>query len=86
MTDKSLQLMIYKYLYKVNNPLVALENIEPGIFGLRRISKGLFSLSNSSVTYNDANFEENCRLQFIELFAEILNKDTPFRQTSDEGN
>lgn len=86
LTDKSLQLMIYKYLYKVNNPLVALENIEPGIFGLRRISKGLFSLSNSSETYNDANFEENCRLQFIELFAEILNKDIPFRQTSDEEN
>lgn len=86
LTEKSLQLMIYKYLYKMSNPSIATNNIEPGIFGLRRINKGLFSLSNNSETYNDDAFVENCGSQFIGLFSEILNREIPFRQTSDENN
>lgn len=84
MTDKSLQLLIYKYLYKKSNDSIPSENIEPGILGLRKISKGVFHLSNKSELFSDDNLESDCETLFTELFKEILNRDIPFRQTDDE--
>ena len=86
LTDKSLQLLIYKYLYKRNNMEVYPDNIEPGIFGLRKMSKGLFSLSNKSNCFLDENLLEDCESMFLDLLKELLNKDIPFEQTKDEKN
>lgn len=84
LSDKSLQLLIYKYLYKKNNEYITSENIEPGIFGLRKMSKGLFRLSNKSEYFSDKNLLTDCESMFIDLFKEILNRDIPFKQTDDE--
>ena len=84
LTDKSLQLLIYKFLYKTSNDNVFPDNITPGIFGLRKMNKGLFSLSNKSEYFLGDNLVEDCKSMFLELFKEILDKDTPFRQTEDE--
>ncbi len=85
-SDKSLQLLIYKYLYKKNNPNIDCENIEAGIFGLRKINKGIFSLSNKSDYFNDNELITNCESGFINIFSEILDRDKPFTQTEDENN
>ena len=83
-SDKSLQLLIYKYLYKKSNMHLEAENIAPGIIGLRKISKGVFSLSNNSEHFNDENLITDCESMFSDLFKEILNRDIPFKQTEDE--
>lgn len=85
-TEKALQLLIYKYLYKKSHEDVASENIKPGIISLRRLSKGVFSLSNNSEYFNDENLTEECESMFSDLFKEILNRDVPFKQTEDENN
>lgn len=84
LSEKSLQLLIYKYLYKKSNSDIECQNIEPGIFGLRKISKGIFSLSNKSEHFDDDNLMLNCESMFLDLFNEILDKDIPFKQTEDE--
>lgn len=88
LTPKSLQLIIYKYLYLKEHPEINIDeiNIEPGIIGLRKLSNGIFVLDNNSETFNNNNFIDNCDELFKELFTEILNKDIPFRQTDDEKN
>lgn len=86
MTEKSLQLLIYKYLYKKSNKDIKAENIKPGIIGLRKISKGVFSLFNKSELFTDVNLINDCESKFIDLFKEILNRDIPFKQTDDENN
>ena len=84
--EKSLQLLIYKYLYKISNSNISSDDITPGIFGLRKIRKGLFSLSNNSDKFISDNLIEDCESMFLNLFEEILNKDIPFKQTEDEKN
>jgi CRISPR/Cas system-associated exonuclease Cas4 (RecB family) len=84
LSDKSLQLLIYKYLYKISNDNISPDNILPGILGLRKISKGVFSLSNNSEYFIGDNLIEDCESMFLDLFKEILNRDIPFKQTSDE--
>ena len=86
LTDKSLQLLIYKYLYKKSNMGIDSENIEPGILSLRKISKGIFYLSNKSDYLKDETLIENCDTLFLNLFNEILDQDNPFKQTEDEKN
>lgn len=86
LSDKSLQLLIYKFLYKLSNEDIAPENITPGILGLRKINRGLFSLSNNSKYFIGDNLIEDCKSMFLDLFKEILNRDIPFKQTEDEKN
>lgn len=82
--EKAIQLLVYKYLYKKNNDNIAEENIEPGIFGLKKISKGIFSLSNNSNYFKGKNFTTDFESIMIEIFSEILNREIPFKQTEDE--
>ena len=86
LSEKSLQLLIYKYLYKKSNLNIAAEEIEPGIICLRKISKGVFSLSNKSKYFIGENLIEDFESMLLDLFKEILNKDIPFKQTEDEKN
>ena len=82
--DKAIQLLIYKYLYKKNDSSIAEENIEPGIFGLKKLSNGVFSLSNTSEYFIGDNLINDCESVLLEIFTEILNKDIPFNQVEDE--
>lgn len=83
LTEKSLQLLIYKYLYANKNSNIPYENIQPGIFGLRKMSYGLFSLSCNSDYYNDDNLSTNFEEDIKNLYKEILDRNIPFIQTED---
>ena len=84
LSEKSLQLLIYKYLYKKVHNDIAADDIEPGIIGLRKISKGVFSLSNNSSLFIGENLIEDFESKLSAIYNEILDKDIPFRQTEDE--
>ena len=84
LSEKSLQLLIYKYLYKKAHNDIAADDIEPGIIGLRKISKGIFSLSNNSSLFIGENLTEDFESKLSAIYNEILDKDIPFRQTEDE--
>ncbi len=84
LTEKSLQLCIYKYLYKKNFPEISIENIEPGIFGLLKVNEPYFPLVINSDNFKDDMFMDTFEEMFINLFKEILDPEIPFRQTDDE--
>jgi hypothetical protein len=84
LSEKSLQLLIYKYLYKKAHNDIAADDIEPGIIGLRKISKGIFSLSNNSSLFIGENLTEDFESKLSAIYNEILDKDIPFKQTEDE--
>lgn len=84
LSEKSLQLLIYKYLYKKAHNDIAADDIEPGIIGLRKISKGVFSLSNNSSLFIGEDLIEDFESKLSAIYNEILDKDIPFRQTEDE--
>ena len=86
LSAKSLQLIIYKYLYVKEHPNINLKNItiEPGIIGLRKLSNGIFTLNNNSEAFDDDNFIESCDTLFKDIFSEILNEKISFKQTDDE--
>lgn len=85
LTEKALQLIIYKYLYAKNSDIPA-EQIESGIFGLLKMNNVYLPLDNQSETYIDDCFMENCDIMFENIFKEILDKDIPFTQTNNESN
>lgn len=82
--EKALQLLIYKYLYKMMNDNIDISKIQPAILGLLKNGDVLFKLINKSSNFNDDNFVDSCNFLFESLFKEILNKDIPFVQTADE--
>ncbi len=84
LSEKSLQLLIYKYLYKKAHNDIAADDIEPGIIGLRKISKGIFSLYNNSSLFIGEDLIEDFESKLSAIYNEILDKDIPFRQTEDE--
>ena len=84
--EKALQLLIYKYLYMKSDKYKENQVVEPGIFGLRKLSKGLFQLSNKTNSFKEDTLIEDCESMFISLFSEILDKDTPFKQTEKTEN
>ena len=84
LSEKSLQLLIYKYLYKKAHNDIAADDIEPGIIGLRKISKGVFSLSNNSSLFIGEDLIEDFESKLSAIYNEILDKDIPFKQTEDE--
>lgn len=86
--EKSLQLLIYKYLYKTMNTDVKVNKIESAIYGLLRMDNVYFPLVNNSNIFksdeecDDTTFMENCDRLFKELIEEILNPDIKFTQTA----
>ncbi|MGN0088632.1 MAG: PD-(D/E)XK nuclease family protein [Candidatus Limimorpha sp.] len=94
MHDKSIQLIMYKYLFiKMLNSntlgfdeaLIAHieeENIVPGIIALQKMSNGVFELKvNNADLSND--FEAQCDIMFEQLISDIFDKNNPFTQTDD---
>ncbi len=94
MHDKSIQLIMYKYLFikMLNSNTLGLdealiahieeENIVPGIIALQKMSNGVFELKvNNADLAND--FEAQCDLMFEQLISDIFDKNNPFTQTDD---
>lgn len=92
--EKSLQLLIYKYLYrKMNiNSSFKVNNIEPAIYGLLRMDNVYFPLVNMNDTFksesedDDKTFIDNCDKLFKELIEEILDPTIKFKQTTKNDN
>ncbi|MGN0033423.1 MAG: PD-(D/E)XK nuclease family protein [Candidatus Limimorpha sp.] len=94
MHDKSIQLLMYKYLFikmfKNNNfderfeqyRDIPSDNIIPGIIALQKLSNGLFELKVNNHAINES-FEEQCDMLFEALIAEIKDKNLRFIQTDD---
>lgn len=81
MAEKSIQLLVYKYLYLKENPEIDPDDIEPGIIGFQKLSNGIFSLNTSeNQDFND-DFTTNCESYFARFFEEVLSQDIPFSQT-----
>lgn len=94
MHDKSIQLIMYKYLFikMLNSNTLGLEealiahiekeNIVPGIIALQKMSNGVFELKvNNADLAND--FEAQCDIMFELLISDIFDKNNPFTQTDD---
>ena len=94
MHDKSIQLIMYKYLFikMLNSNTLGLdealiahieeENIVPGIIALQKMSNGVFELKvNNADLAND--FEAQCDIMFEQLISDIFDKNNPFTQTDD---
>ena len=94
MHDKSIQLIMYKYLFikMLNSNTLGLdealiahideENIVPGIIALQKMSNGVFELKvNNADLAND--FEAQCDIMFEQLISDIFDKNNPFTQADD---
>ena len=86
MAEKSIQLLMYKYLYLHNHPEVKPELIQPGIVGFQKLSHGLYNLEINELHDLSASFEATCDKYFNEFLEEIFNKDIPFTQTEEVKN
>jgi hypothetical protein len=86
MAEKSIQLMMYKYLYLHNNPNVDPELIKPAIVGFQTLSHGLYNLEISDNHELSQSFEETCTQYFNDFLAELFNKNIQFTQTDEIKN
>lgn len=86
MAEKSIQLMMYKYLYLHNNSNVNPDLIKPAIVGFQKLSHGLYNLEISDNHELSQSFEETCTRYFNDFLAELFNKDIPFAQTDELKN
>ena len=83
MSEKSIQLMMYKYLYLHNHPQVSPEQIYPGIYGFLKLSHGVFHLEIDRNHALSSSFEETCTQYIDDFLAVLFDKSTPFEQTDD---
>lgn len=86
MAEKSIQLLVYKYLYLKSHPEVNAGNVEPGIIGFQKLTNGIFSLNTSENPDLNNDFVPNCEKYFTRFMETVLNPDTPFSQTDKEQN
>lgn len=89
MAEKSIQLLMYKYLYLSENsehPEISEQLIKPGIVGFQKLSHGIYNLEISETHELSQSFKETCDKYFNEFLEELFNKDIPFTQTEDTKN
>ena len=90
--EKALQLLLYKYMYLKENQEIAAHQVEAQIHGLRYATNIEFALKQSkpalketSVPFlGDDTFVADMESMLKALVAELLDTETPFRQTDDE--
>ena len=89
MTEKAIQLLMYKYLYLSENS-ERLKNseklIKPGIIGFQKLSHGVYNLEISEGHKLTYSFTDTCDKYFNEFLEELFNKEIPFTQTEDVKN
>ena len=83
MKEKSIQLLMYKYLYLQENKGISPDQVKPGIVGFKRLSHGLFNLNIAKEHELNTDFEGCCTRYFDDFLAELFNKDIPFTQCDD---
>ncbi len=83
MAEKSIQLLMYKYLYLHNHPGVTPDVIRPGIVGFQKLSHGIYNLEINELHELSQAFEDTCTKYFDDFLSELFNKDIPFTQTDD---
>ena len=83
MAEKSIQLLMYKYLYLHNHPEVKPEQIKPGIIGFQKLSHGLYNLEINDGHGLAQSFEDTCEQYFKDFLAELFDKNITFTQTED---
>ena len=86
MAEKSIQLLMYKYLYLHEHHDIKPDLIQPGIIGLQKLSHGVFNLEINELHELNNNFEVTCDKYFNEFLEELFNKDIPFTQTEEVKN
>lgn len=89
MAEKSIQLLMYKYLYLSKNsehPEISEQLIKPGIVGFQKLSHGIYNLEISETHELSQSFKETCDKYFNEFLEELFNKDITFTQTEDTKN
>jgi len=86
MAEKSIQLLMYKYLYLHKHPEVKPELIQPGIVGFQKLSHGLYNLEINEKHDMSTAFEETCTQYFNDFLAELFDKNIPFAQTEELKN
>ncbi len=86
MAEKSIQLLMYKYLYLHNHPEVKPELVQPGIVGFQKLSHGLYNLEINELHDLSTSFEATCDKYFSDFLEEIFNKEIPFAQTEEVKN
>ena len=82
MKEKSIQLLMYKYLYLQNNKGISPDSVKPGIVGFKKLSNGMFGLKIDNDELN-ADFEGTCEKYFDDFLTELFDKGTPFKQCED---
>lgn len=83
MKEKSIQLLMYKYLYLHNNPEVSSDLIQPGIIAFQKLRQGVFQLEIDQNHDLSTSFKATCTQYFNDLLADIFDKEQPFVQTDD---
>ena len=83
MKSKSIQLLMYKYLYLQQNQSISPDKIKPGIVAFLRLSHGIFELNIDDSHELSQSFEDTCARYFDEFLTEMFNKDIPFAQCAD---
>ena len=86
MAEKSIQLMMYKYLYLSENSKVSEQQIKPGIIGFQKLSHGIYNLEISELHEMSTSFENTCEKYFNDFLAELFDKNRPFTQTEEVKN
>lgn len=86
MAEKSIQLLMYKYLYLHEHHDIKPDLIQPGIIGLQKLSHGVFNLEINELHELHNNFEATCDKYFNEFLQELFNKNIPFTQTEEVKN
>jgi ATP-dependent exoDNAse (exonuclease V) beta subunit len=86
MAEKSIQLLIYKYLFLQGNPSINADNVNPGIIGFQKLSHGVYALEIDESHDLSKSFEENCTSYFNDFLSGLFNKNTPFAQTDELKN
>lgn len=82
--EKALQLLIYKFLYLKEHPDIAPEQVTASIYGLR-MPQVTFDLRIEDSALNE-HFMETMEGHLNNLLSQMLDPETPFKQSEEEKN
>ncbi|MBR6439494.1 MAG: PD-(D/E)XK nuclease family protein [Bacteroidales bacterium] len=86
MAEKSIQLLMYKYLYLNDNPKTDPDTVCPSIIGFQKLSHGVYNLEINELLDLSKSFKKTCDKYFNDFLTELYDKDIPFTQTENVKN
>jgi len=85
---KALQIMLYVYLYSIENKFDFSQNIEAGIISFKNLNSGFLKMNFSEGYKKDYEITQqrmdNFMVELKEILLEIFNKDIPFKENPDK--